>query len=161
MNLRTSSLVVLLISTCPIDHFMKIAAEAEAASLGWKLWFLKYFSSCRRPQLFQDSRLLFLCPQSRQRENQPSYSTESGRWERAMGFQWLDWRGFGPLNRSTCSSGISRKQDSILVHWACLPITVCPAGRLGGKQGPRDLISGQPVCENRLYPSVCHQVSLD
>ncbi len=48
---------------------------------------------------------------------------ESGRGERGLGFQWVDWRGFGPLNRSTCSSGISRKQSSILVQWGCLPIT--------------------------------------
>lgn len=38
-------------------------------------------------------------------------------------WQWLDWRGFGSRNRSTCSSGISRKRSSILVHWACFPIT--------------------------------------
>lgn len=50
------------------------------------------------------------------------HTAESRRGESELGFQWVDWRGFGPLNRSTCSSGISRKQGSILVHWGCLPI---------------------------------------
>lgn len=92
----------------------------------WKLWFLKWFSSCRFPQLIQYSVLLFpLLIQERQREGRKprgkTHTVESGR--AGLGFHWVDWRGFHSLNRSTCSSGISRKQSSILVRSGFLPIT--------------------------------------
>ena len=38
-----------------------------------------------------------------------AHTLQSDGGETVLGFQWVDWRGFGPLNRSTCSAGISRK----------------------------------------------------
>lgn len=89
---------------------------------------------------------------------------ESGRGERGLGFQWVDWRGFGPLNRSTCSSGISRKQSSILVQWGCLPIT--PWVLMGAWLWSRFLVLsfGVVVCEDSLSgltPGYCWCRCLD
>lgn len=92
---------------------------SQALSLGRVLKCLgvfKWFSSCRFPRLVQSRMLLFPCPQSREgkkrKENKGNTRTVwSGRGDRVLGFLRLDWRGFGPLNRSTCSSGISRKQE--------------------------------------------------
>lgn len=57
------------------------------------------------------------------KKNKENIQSRVGERERGLGFHWVDWRGFGPLNRSTCSSGISRRRSSILVEWGCLPIT--------------------------------------
>lgn len=92
---------------------------------------LKWFSSCRFPRLTPDSILLSLLliqekqkagrkteagKLGREKKKQHTHTVESGRGERGLRFHWVDWRGFGPLNRSTCSSGISWRQSSILVE---------------------------------------------
>lgn len=124
----------------------------------WKLRFLKWFSSCRFPQLMQDSILLFpLLIQERQKAGRKTggkktHTVESGRGERGLGFHWVDWRGFSPLNRSTCSSGISRRQSSILVEWGCLPITPwVPNGCLSMKEIPVVLIWACGVWELAMW----------
>lgn len=105
---RRSAQSPLCLKACTVKH-------SPGGGWGvWKLWFLKRFSSCRFPQLIPSRRLLFLCPQSRKVRKSKKYkwkphTLKSGGGERVLAFQRVDWRGFGPLNRSTCSSGISRK----------------------------------------------------
>lgn len=57
-------------------------------------------------------------------------SSRELRGEGGLGFHRVDWRGFGPLNRSTCSARISRRQGSILVEWGCFPSCPGTYGRL-------------------------------
>ena len=123
----------------------------------WKLWFLKWFSSCTFPQLIHSLNDFASLPiiQERQKRGEfkwaeKTHTVESMRGTRGLGIQWVDWKGFDPLNRSTCSSGISRKHSSILVQRDVGPLALGPNGCLGVKQIPGALICGCGMWEYAL-----------
>lgn len=145
----------------PVCHCFCTPARSVAGGRA-KLCFLKWFSSCTFLQLIQDSVLLFLLLIQEKAEggkkNKENIQSRVGERERGLGFHWVDWRGFGPLNRSTCSSGISRRRSSILVEWGCLPIT--PWVLMGAWVWRRFLVLsfGLVVCEDLLcglIPGYC------
>lgn len=112
--MRSANSPLYLKLACSVKHLGTLSLRGKG---GESFGFLSGFPHAHFHSSFRTQCLCF-SSHNPGRKNRGDIQQRVGKKEE--GFQWVDWRGFDPLNRSTCSSGISWKQSSILVPWGCL-----------------------------------------